>query len=74
MSIFQRKHACDTHKTFYKFAFISLFMIVCVILVFGTFLSASKLGDSEYDIELDVTTSQPSTTTSIKLVLLVSLV
>ena len=49
-------------------------MIVCVILVFGTFLSASKLGDSEYDIELDVTTSQPSTTTSIKLVLLVSLV
>ena len=35
-----------------------------MILVFGTFLSASKLGESGYDIEDEVTTSQPSTTTS----------
>ena len=61
---FQRKHACDNHKTFYKFAIISLFMILCVTLVFGTFLSASKLGDSEYDIELYVTISQPSNKSS----------
>ena len=41
-----------------------------MILAFGTFLSASKSGDSGYDIEDEVTTSQPSTTTS-KLVSLV---
>ena len=35
-----------------------------MILVFGTFLSASKLGDSGYDIEDEVTTSQPTTTSS----------
>ena len=64
MPIFQRKHACSTQKTFYKVAIISLFMIVCMILVFGTFLSASKLGDSGYDIEDEVTTSQPTTTSS----------
>ena len=70
MPMFQRKHACSTHKTFYKFAMISLLMIVCMILVLGTFLSASKLGDSGYNVENEVTTSQTTTATS-KLVSLI---
>ena len=70
MPMFQRKHAYRTHKTFYKFAMISLLMIVCMILVLGTFLSASKLGDSGYNVENEVTTSQTTTATS-KLVSLI---
>ena len=38
--------------------------MICIMFVFGTFLGGSKLGDSGYDIENEVTTAQPSTTTS----------
>ena len=41
-----------------------------MILVLGTFLSASKLGDSGYNVENEVTTSQTTTATS-KLVSLI---
>ena len=62
--IFQRKHERGTHKTFYKFVYMGLLVMACIILVFGTFLSASQLGDSGYDIKHEVTTPQPSTSTS----------
>ena len=62
--IFQRKHEPVTHKMFYKFAFIGLLVMVCMVLVFGTFLSATKFGNSGYDIKHEVTTSQPSTSAS----------
>ena len=61
--ILQRKHERGTHKTFYKFVFMGLFVMTCIILVFGTFLSASTLGDSGYDITHEVTTPQTSTST-----------
>ena len=38
--------------------------MICIMFVIGTFLGGSKLGDSGYDIENEVTTAQPSTTTS----------
>ena len=50
-----------------------LFLIFCIIFVFGTFLGASKLGDSGYDIKNEVTAAQPLTTTSKILYLLASL-
>ena len=50
-----------------------LFLIFCIIFVFGTFFGASELGDSGYDIKNEVTTAQPSTTTSKILYLLASL-
>ena len=53
-----------TQKTFYKFVFFALFLMVCIIMVFSIFLSALNLGDSGYDIEHEATTSKPSTTTS----------
>ena len=62
LHLFQRNYA--TQKTFYKFLFLALFIMVGVIVVLGIFLSASKLGDSGYDIEQEATTSQPSTATS----------
>jgi hypothetical protein len=61
--IFQRKHERGTHKTFYNFVYMGLFVMTCIILVFGTFLSASTLGDSGYDIRHEATTPQPSTST-----------
>ena len=63
MPIFQRKDVHGTHKTFYKFVYMGLLVMACIILVFGTFLSASKHGDSGYDIRHEVTTPQPSTST-----------
>ena len=38
--------------------------MVFIIFIFGTFLGSSKVGDSGYDINNEVTTAQPSTTTS----------
>ena len=38
--------------------------MVSIIFIFGTFLGASNLGDSGYDIRNEVTTAQPSTTIS----------
>ena len=64
LNIFQKKDKLGPHETFYKFALMGLFLMVCIIFVFGTFLGASKLGDSGYDIKNEVTTAQPSTTTS----------
>ena len=63
-NIFQKKDKLDPHETFYKFAFMGLFLMICIMFVFGTFLGGSNLGDSGYDIENEVTTAQPSTTTS----------
>ena len=54
-----------------------LFLMICIIFVFGLFFGASNLGDSGYDIMNEVTTAQPSTTTSkiyISLHLLLNLV
>ena len=51
-----------------------LFLMICIMFVFGTFLGGSKLGDSGYDIENEVTTAQPSTTTSKILYFLASLI
>ena len=47
--------------------------MICIIFVFGLFFGASKLGDSGYDIKNEVTTAQPSTTTSKILYFLASL-
>ena len=62
--LFQRNYLGGTHESFYKFAFIGLMLMVSIIFIFGTFLGASNLGDSGYDIKNEVTTAQPSTTTS----------
>ena len=64
LNIFQKKDKLGTHQTFYKFALMGLFLMACIIFVFSTFLGASKLGDSGYDIKNEVTTAKPSTTTS----------
>ena len=63
LNIFQKKDKLGPHEAFYKFAFMGLFLMICIILVFGLFFGASNLGDSEYDIKNEVTTAQPSTTT-----------
>ena len=39
--------------------------MICIIFILGLFFGASNLGDSGYDIKNEVTTAQPSTTTSI---------
>ena len=64
LNIFQKKDKLGPHETFYKFPFMGLFLMICVIFVFGLFFGASNLGDSGYDIKNEVTTTQPSTTTS----------
>ena len=64
LNIFQKKDKLGPHETFYKFAFMGLFLMICIIFVFGLFFGASNLGDSGYDIKNEVTTTQPSTTTS----------
>ena len=38
--------------------------MACIIFLSGTFLGASKFGNSGYDIKNEVTTAKPSTTTS----------
>ena len=48
--------------------------MICIMFVFGTFLGGSNLGDSGYDIENEVTTAQPSTTTSKIIYFLASLI
>ena len=63
LNIFQKADTLGTHETFYKFASIGLFLMVCIIFIFGTYLNASKLGNSGYDIMNEVTTAQPSNTT-----------
>jgi hypothetical protein len=75
--LFQKKDKLGPHETFYKFAFMGLFLMISIIFVFGLFFGASKLGDSGYDIKSEATTAQPSTTTSkiyISLHLLLNLV
>ena len=74
LNIFQEKDELGTHETFYKFAFMGLFLMICIIFVFGLFFGASNLGDSGYDIKNEVTTAQPSTSTSKILYLLASLI
>ena len=74
LNIFQKKDKLGSHETFYKFAFMGLFLMICIMFVIGTFLGGSKLGDSGYDIENEVTTAQPSTTTSKILYFLASLI
>ena len=64
LNIFQKKDKLGPHETFYKFPFMGLFLMICVIFVFGLFFGASNLGDSGYDIKNEVTTTQSSTTTS----------
>ena len=48
--------------------------MVSIIFIFGTFLGASDLRDSGYDIKNEVTTAQPSTTTSETLYFLASFI
>ena len=62
--MFQKKDKLGPHDTFYKFVWMGLFLIFCIVFVFGSFFGASKLGDSGYDIKNEITTAQPSTTTS----------
>ena len=62
--LFQRTYVYGIHESFYKFAFIGLMLMVSIIFIFGTFLGASNLRDSGYDIKNEVTTAQPSTKTS----------
>ena len=64
LNIFQKEDKLGPHETFYTFAFMGLFLMICIIFVFGLFFGASNLGDSGYDIKNEVTTTQPSTTTS----------
>ena len=64
LNIFQEKDKLGPHETFYKFGFMGLFLMICIMFVIGTFLGGSKLGDSGYDIKDEVTTAQPSTKTS----------
>ena len=63
LNIFQTKDKLGHHDTFYKFPFMGLFLMICIIFVLGLFFGASNLGDSGYDIKNEVTTAQPSTTT-----------
>ena len=72
--LFQRTYVYGTHESFYKFAFIGLMLMVSIIFIFGTFLGASNLRDSGYDIKNEVTTAQPSTTTSETLYFLASFI
>ena len=74
LNIFQKKDKLGPHDIFYKFLFMALFLMVCIIFVFGLFFGASKMGDSGYEIENEVTTAQPSTTTSKTLYLFASLI
>ena len=64
LNIFQKKDKLGPLETFYKFAIMGLFLMICIIFVLGLFFGASNLGDSGYDIKNEVTTAQPSTTTS----------
>ena len=64
LNIFQKKDKLGPHETFYKFAFMGLFLMICIIFVLGLFFGASNLGGSGYDIKNEVTTAQHSTTTS----------
>ena len=64
LNIFQRKYEWGSYMTPYKFPYIGLLLMVSIIFIFGTFLGSSELGDSGYSIENEVTTAQPSTTTS----------
>ena len=68
------KDKLGPNETFYKFPFMGLFLMICIIFVFGLFFGASNLGDSGYDIMNEVTTAQPSTTTSKILYFLASLI
>ena len=74
LNIFQKKDKLGPHDIFYKFAFMGLFLMICIIFVFGLFFGASNLGDSGYDIKNEVTTTQSSTTTSKILYFLPSLI
>ena len=74
LNIFQKNDKLGPHESFYKLAFMGLFLMICFILVFGLFFGASKLGNSGYDIKNEVTTAQPSTTTSKILYFLASLI
>ena len=74
LNIFQKTDKLGPHETFYKFVFMGLFLMICFIFVFGLFFGASNLGDSGYDIKNEVTTAQPSTTTSKILYFLASLI
>ena len=70
LNIFQTKDKLGPLETFYKFPFMGLFLMICIIFVLGLFFGASNLGDSGYDIKNEVTTAQPSaqpSTTSSKL-------
>ena len=70
LNIFQKTDKLGPNETFYKFVFMGLFLMICIIFVFGLFFGASNLGDSGYDIKNEVTTAQPSaqpSTTSSKL-------
>ena len=74
LNIFQKKDELGSHETFYNVAFMGLFLMISTIFVFGLFFGASDLGDSGYDIRNEVTTAQPSTTTSKILYFLASLI
>ena len=74
LNIFQKKDKLGRHEIFYNAAFMGLFLMISTIFVFGLFFGASDLGDSGYDIRNEVTTAQPSTTTSKFLYLLASLI
>ena len=74
LNIFQKKEKLGSHENFYKFAFMGLFLMICIIFVLGLFFGALNLGNSGYDIKNEVTTAQPSTTTSIILYFLASLI
>ena len=71
--IFQKEDKLDPHEIFYNAAFMGLFLMISTIFVFGLFFGASDLGDSGYDIRNEVTTAQPSSTTSKILYFLTSL-
>ena len=74
LNIFQKKDKLGPLETFYKFAFMGLFLMICIIFVLGLFFGALNLGNSGYDIKNEVTTAQPSTTTSKILYFLASLI
>ena len=74
LNIFQKNDKLGPHESFYKLAFMGLFLMICIIFVLGLFFGASNLGDSGYDIKNEVTTAQPSTTTSKILYFLASLI
>ena len=72
--MFQKKDKLGPHETFYNVALMGLFLMISTIFVFGLFFGASDLGDSGYNIKNEVTTTQPSTTTSKILYFLASLI